>query len=58
MHPTPPLLVKRYARTRLYDTVHACYVTPDDVRRWVARGMAVSVVDADTGEDVTAMLLA
>ncbi len=53
-----PILVKRYARGRLYDTARACYVTVDDLRRWQWDGVRFLVRDADTGDDVTAVLLA
>jgi polyhydroxyalkanoate synthesis regulator protein len=53
-----PILVKRYARARLYDTVGLRYVTTDTIRDWLAGGIAVSVIDAESGEDVTRVLLA
>ena len=53
-----PCLVKRYGRARLYDTAGAQYVTVEDLRRWQTRGIAFSVVDAETQEDVTRVLLA
>jgi polyhydroxyalkanoate synthesis regulator protein len=36
-------LIKRYARTRLYDTQAARYVTLRDLRSWVAKGIALSL---------------
>ncbi len=53
-----PILVKRYGRSRLYDTAHAQYVSLDDLRRWQRRKIAFRVVDTETGEDVTRVLLA
>jgi len=53
-----PKLVKRYGRARLYDTQAACYVTVADLREWQARGVAFTVVDVETGQDVTRVLLA
>jgi polyhydroxyalkanoate synthesis regulator protein len=53
-----PRLVKRYARSRLYDTEAARYVTLADLKGWQARGLAFVVVDAETGQDITAVLLA
>ncbi len=50
--------VKRYGRSRLYDTTGARYVTVDDLRRWQMQHVAFTVVDAETGEDVTQVLLA
>jgi polyhydroxyalkanoate synthesis regulator protein len=51
-------LIKRYARTRLYDTQEARYVTISDLREWIAKGLEFVVIDADTGDDITKVLLA
>jgi polyhydroxyalkanoate synthesis repressor PhaR len=53
-----PRLIKRYARSRLYDTQAARYVTLRDLRSWVAKGIAFVVIDAETGDDITRVLLA
>jgi polyhydroxyalkanoate synthesis regulator protein len=53
-----PKLVKRYARSRLYDTEAACYVTVADLQRWRARRVAFTVLDVETGQDITQVLLA
>jgi polyhydroxyalkanoate synthesis repressor PhaR len=53
-----PKLVKRYGRARLYDTETARYVTVADLREWQARGLAFTVIDAETGQDITRVLLA
>jgi polyhydroxyalkanoate synthesis regulator protein len=53
-----PVLVKRYARSRLYDTTNQCYVSMEQLRGWVSAGIAFSVIDSDTGADVTDVLLA
>lgn len=52
------ILVKRYARSRLYDTRNLSYVSVEQLRGWAARGVAFSVIDTETGSDVTAVLLA
>lgn len=52
------VLVKRYARSRLYDTVAHCYVSLEQLRQWKTEGAAFSVVDTETGEDITRVLLA
>lgn len=52
-----PILVKRYARSRLYDTVAARYVTVEELRDWRERGIAFEVKEAETGEDVSRVLL-
>jgi polyhydroxyalkanoate synthesis repressor PhaR len=51
-------LVKRYARSRLYDTQAARYVTLTELRSWASKGIAFIVVDAETGDDITRVLLA
>ncbi len=53
--PLSPILVKRYARSRLYAPEAA---TVDELRRWRNAGIAFVVVDAETGDDVTRILLA
>ena len=53
-----PHLVKRYARARLYDTTAACYVTIAELRSWKRSGRAFIVIDAETGDDITRILLA
>jgi polyhydroxyalkanoate synthesis regulator protein len=53
-----PILIKRYARSRLYDTVKGRYVTVDELRQWRRDGLAFIVRDVETGADVTRVLLA
>ena len=53
-----PISVKRYAGSRFYDTAHARYVSLEDLREWRERGIAFTVRDAETGEDVSRVLLA
>ena len=52
------ILVKRYARSRLYDTANGCYVSVEQLRRWAIDGIAFAVIDTETGADVTRVLLA
>ena len=52
------ILVKRYAGQRLYEPSEARYVTAEQVRTWHREGVAVSVRDAATGQDVTRAVLA
>jgi polyhydroxyalkanoate synthesis regulator protein len=42
-----PKLIKRYARSRLYDTEAARYVTLADLQDWQARGLTFTVLDVD-----------
>jgi polyhydroxyalkanoate synthesis regulator protein len=52
-----PILVKRYGRSRLYDTERGCYVSPDQLREWMCQGILFSITDPETGSDVTSRLL-
>jgi polyhydroxyalkanoate synthesis regulator protein len=52
-----PILIKRYARSRLYDTARRCYVSIEQLRGWAADGVAFSVIDTESGMDVTRVLL-
>jgi polyhydroxyalkanoate synthesis regulator protein len=56
--PATPILVKRYARNRFYDTASARYITLDELRQWRREQVAFTVRDAETGDDITAALLA
>ena len=51
-------IVKRYARSRLYDVTHGRYVTVGELREWFANGLPLSVLDAETGSDIKHVLLA
>jgi len=53
-----PILVKRYARSRLYDTERGCYVSPDQLREWTSQGIIFAVIDTETGSDITRAFLA
>jgi len=53
-----PILVKRYSRSRLYDTAECRYVTVDELRQWQCEGIPFYVQDVETGEDVTLVVLA
>jgi len=52
-----PVLIKRYDNRRLYNTVTAAYVTLDDLESMVLSGERFVVRDAQTGEDITRVLL-
>jgi polyhydroxyalkanoate synthesis repressor PhaR len=54
----PPILVRRYVRSRLYDTVAGRYLTVEDLRQWLRDGVDFQVRDSETGEDITRVLLA
>lgn len=52
------MLVKKYGNRRLYDTGRSRYVTLDQVGESIRGGEDVRVVDAKSGEDLTAATLA
>lgn len=52
-----PLLIKRYASRRLYNTETSDYVTLEDVARFIRGGREVQIVDLKTGDDLTRQYL-
>ena len=54
---TEPVLLKKYANRRLYDTRSSQYVTLAEVADLIRGGQEIKVVDAKTKEDVTAFIL-
>lgn len=50
-------LIKKYANRKLYDTRTSRYVTLDDIARLVRDGNDISVVDRDSGHDLTQVIL-
>lgn len=53
-----PVIIKKYANRRLYDTDTSAYVTLDDLCVMVKKGVDFVVQDAKTGEDLTRQILA
>jgi polyhydroxyalkanoate synthesis repressor PhaR len=54
---TKPLLIKRYASRRLYNTETSDYVTLEDIAGFVRAGREVQIVDLKTGDDLTRQYL-
>ena len=54
---TPPVVVKKYANRRLYNTEASTYVTLDHLAAMVKEGRDFVVYDAKTGEDITRQVL-
>jgi polyhydroxyalkanoate synthesis repressor PhaR len=48
-----PVVIKKYANRRLYNTATSSYVTLDDLSKMVKDGGEFVVYDAKTGEDIT-----
>ncbi|MEO1038411.1 MAG: polyhydroxyalkanoate synthesis repressor PhaR [Pseudomonadota bacterium] len=53
-----PVIIKKYANRRLYDTSASRYVTLDHLRELVRDDTDFKVVDAKSGEDLTRSVLA
>lgn len=53
-----PIIIKKYANRRLYNTAKSSYVTLDHLAQMVREGQDFVVNDAKTGEDITRGVLA
>ena len=53
-----PVVIKKYANRRLYDTETSAYITLEDLCKRVKTGREFIVVDAKTGQDLTRQVLA
>src|SRR6195256_6976197 len=49
----PPVVVKKYANRRLYNTESSSYITLDNLADMIRQGRDFVVYDAKTGEDIT-----
>ncbi len=49
--------IRKYANRRLYDTESSKHVNHEDVRRLIADGVDVRVIDDTSGEDITRSVL-
>jgi polyhydroxyalkanoate synthesis repressor PhaR len=52
-----PVIVKKYANRRLYNTATSSYVTLDDLAKLIKQGGDFVAYDAKTGEDITRSVL-
>ena len=52
-----PVIIKKYANRRLYNTGTSTYVTLEDLAAMVKKGEDFTVYDAKTGEDITRSVL-
>jgi len=50
-------LIRKYANRRLYDARDSRHVTLDDLRKLIASGERIKVVDDKSGEDLTRSIL-
>ncbi|MDE1882463.1 MAG: polyhydroxyalkanoate synthesis repressor PhaR [Rhodospirillales bacterium] len=54
---TPPVIVKKYANRRLYNTETSSYITLDNLAEMVRKNRDFVVYDAKNGEDITRSVL-
>ena len=52
-----PLLIKRYASRRLYNTETSDYVTLEDIAAFIRAGREVKIVDLKSGDELTRQYL-
>jgi len=52
-----PLLIKRYASRRLYNTETSDYVTLEDIAGFIRDGREVQIIDLKSGDDLTRQYL-
>lgn len=52
-----PRIIRKYANRRLYDATASRHVTLDDIRKLIAKGERVQVVDDRSGDDLTRAVL-
>lgn len=52
-----PIVIKKYANRRLYNTASSAYVTLEDLRELVSQDVDFVVLDAKSGEDLTRAVL-
>ncbi len=50
-------LIRKYANRRLYDAQESRHVTLDDLRKLIAAGQRIKVIDDKSGEDITRSIL-
>ncbi len=52
-----PIIIKKYANRRLYNTQSSSYITLDDLAGMTREGVDFQVLDAKTGNDITHAIL-
>src|SRR3990167_7905721 len=52
-----PVIVKKYANRRLYNTSTSSYITLEDLARMVRENVEFQVLDAKSGEEITHSIL-
>jgi len=57
MQQNAPVVIRKYANRRLYNTSSRKYVNLDDIAALIRQGADLQVVDAKSGEDLTRLVL-
>ncbi len=52
-----PIIIKKYANRRLYNTQSSSYITLEDLAQMTREGVEFQVLDAKTGNDITHAIL-
>jgi polyhydroxyalkanoate synthesis repressor PhaR len=51
------IIIKKYSNRRLYDTNHKRYVTLEEIANLIKEGSEIKVIDSQTDEDITKIIL-
>lgn len=54
---TDTLTIKKYPNRRLYNTQQSTYITLEDVSDLIKKGSRIQVIDVNTGDDITPLVL-
>lgn len=52
-----PRIIRKYVNRRLYDTTESRYVNLDELRRLIADGAEIRVLERTSGRDITSTIL-
>jgi|BEDMetMinimDraft_2_1075160.scaffolds.fasta_scaffold01076_4 polyhydroxyalkanoate synthesis repressor PhaR len=50
-------IIRKYSNRKLYDTLSKRYVTLQDIARLIRKGYTITVIEKDTGKDITSLIL-
>jgi len=51
------ITIKKYSNRRLYDSSNKRYVTHEDIATLIRKGSEIKVIDSQSGEDITKLIL-
>jgi len=54
---TDLITIKKYSNRRLYDSTNKSYVTLEDIAALIRQGSEIKVIDSQSGEDITKVIL-